>query len=275
MTSPTHQLIITADDCGLSEGINNAARALHIEGLLTTATVMMNFSATAHAFEMLANTPTLCAGVHLNLTDGAPLSTVDATCGLVQSDGYFQGRAGFFRRMLFPSTALLAAAETEMRAQIEGFIRAWGRPPLHLTTHMHFHILPPLQQIIFRLAAEYRVEWVRAFQPSSTLIPYNFLLQEPSELFHPDNLKLTPDYIASVQAWMSQDPVHLYNTLGELKGLTELVLHPATPNDPTYPAHMKHPPAERAREQDYLLRLATHLQRGKIHIADPAQVRNR
>lgn len=263
------QLMITADDCGLSEGINHAAYNLHHDGLLTTATLMMNFPATQHAVDMLRDTPTLHGGVHLNLTDGYPLTQSHPDVGLLQADGRFHGRTMLFTRAMFPTTEWLNAVEDEAVAQIRRFVQMTGKHPSHITTHMHFHIIPSLRRLVLRLGKQYRVGWVRAFHTSSTLIPYNFLLQQPAELFHPDNLKITPDYIASVQAWMLQPPSSLAQTLGGINGLIELVVHPDSADDPTYPDEMSHRPAERAKERDYLLALADHLPHN-MTIGDPS-----
>ncbi|MEM6530918.1 MAG: ChbG/HpnK family deacetylase, partial [Chloroflexota bacterium] len=228
------RLIVTADDCGLSEGINNTALDLHRQGIVTTATVLMNFPATQHALDMLAATPTLCGGVHLNLTDGFPLSIIRPDTGLVLPDGRFQPRTLLFSRALFPTPAWEEAVRAEMTAQIETYIRLAGKHPDHLTTHMHFHVVPSLRDIVLELAATYNVPWIRVFKTSSTIIPFSFWVQEPEELFHPDNLQITPDYLTSIQAWLTQQPDVLVGTLGQLNGLTEIVVHPDVPDDPTY-----------------------------------------
>ena len=267
------QLIITSDDCGLSEGINQTVHDLHTEGVVTTATLMMNCDATEHAVDMLQQTPTLRAGVHLNLTDGYPLTRVKPDVGLTFPNGRFQPRTLLFPRALFPSIDWLASVEAEMVAQIESFVELTGRKPSHLTTHMHFHIVPSLREIVLRLADDYQIDWVRAFKTSSTVIPYNFWVQEPAELFHPDNLKITPDYIVSIQAWMPQEPARLVETLMGLNGLIEIVVHPDSPDDHTFPGDWSHKPDARAREMDYILRFvdAMHDYDNNFTIHDPAQ----
>ncbi len=269
----THQLIVTADDCGLSEGINNAAYELHRAGIVTTATVMMNFPAADHALYMLSQTPSLKGGVHLNLTDGYPLTDVSNGAGLTLADGRFQPRTMLFPRAMFPVQSWLEAVEAEMVAQIEAYIALAGRNPDHLTTHMHFHVVPSLRKRVLSLGERYGVSWVRVFQTSSTVIPYNFLVQAPEELFHPDNLRATPDYLTSIQAWLLQEPASLLDTLTRLGGVTEIVVHPDTADDTTYPPDMSHKPTERAKERDYILRLADLLRDSETPfvLADPAQ----
>ncbi len=268
----TRQLIITADDCGLSEGINEAAVTLHNQGILTTATVLMNFPAVDHAIQTFQKMPSLRLGVHLNLTDGYPLTDIAPQSGLTIGDGHFQSRTLLYPRAMFPTSDWLDNAEAEMVAQIEAFIDYTGRTPDHLTTHMHFHILPSLRALVLRLAEQYNVGWVRAFETSSTVIPFNFLIQEPTELFHPDNLKITPDYIISLQAWLNQEPERLVQTMLGLSGLIEVVVHPDDAEDITYPTGMKHRPDARAKERDYLLRLAAAMEphRNQFVIGDPA-----
>ena len=239
---------------------------------MTTATVLMNFEATDHAMNMLADAPTLKAGVHLNLTNGYPLTDVPDGSGLTLSDGRFQPRTLLFPRALFPSEEWRYAARQEMVAQIESFIAQYGKPPDHLTTHMHFHILPSLREMVLELAQDYGVPWVRVYQTSSTVVPYNFWVQQPDQLFHPDNDNMTPDYLTSVQAWLSQQPAQFVDTLRGLSGVTEIVVHPDTIDDPTYPAEMSHLPEARAAELDYIQRVADilHDDETDFVIADPA-----
>jgi len=268
------QLIITADDCGLSEGINDTTYQLHMDGIVTTATVMMNFPATQHALDMVASTPTLCAGVHLNLTDGFPLSNISPDSGLVFADGRFQPRTLLYTRALFSAPQWQEAVQQEMTAQIETYMQLSGKTPEHLTTHMHFHVVPSLRNMVLDLATQYNIPWIRVFQGSSTVIPFNFWVQEPDELFHPDNLRITPDYLTSIQAWLLQEPKTLIATLAKLNGVTEIVVHPDVDPDDSYPVDMKHTPEERAREHDYILRLHELIvtSDNAFNVADPARV---
>ncbi len=103
-------VIITCDDCGLSEGINLAALALHEKGMATAASLITNFPAVEHAFKLFAAVPSLECGAHLNLTEGEPLTRSDSLTG---PDSRFRGRAAFWRRALLPDRAWLQAVEAE------------------------------------------------------------------------------------------------------------------------------------------------------------------
>jgi predicted glycoside hydrolase/deacetylase ChbG (UPF0249 family) len=112
--------IVTADDCGLSEGINLAAVDLHQQGIVTHASVMSNFPSTPHALESLSRNPQSKIGVHLNLTDGFALSRPDQH---LPSLAALLARSwdGTFRKWI----------ETELDAQIQVLFRD-GIQPDHL-----------------------------------------------------------------------------------------------------------------------------------------------
>src|SRR5437762_4661691 len=79
-------LIVTSDDCGLSPGINLATLDLHAQGIVSSASVMTNFPSTQHALELFRAYPSLSVGVHLNLSEGAPLTH---SASLTGRDGRF------------------------------------------------------------------------------------------------------------------------------------------------------------------------------------------
>ena len=51
------RLIVTADDCGMSEGINQATYDLHKRGYISAASVMTNFPGYRHALERFSDCP--------------------------------------------------------------------------------------------------------------------------------------------------------------------------------------------------------------------------
>jgi predicted glycoside hydrolase/deacetylase ChbG (UPF0249 family) len=248
-------LIITCDDCGLSEGINEAALDLHRRGIATTASVITNFPATAHALSLFSQHPSLEVGVHLNLTDGFALTTSPE---LVDASGRFHSRYSLFAKAIRPTTAFLAAVQAELAAQIEVCRRA-GLTPRHLTTHLHFHVLPPLRQIVLSLASHYSVAWVRAYRWRATVLPFNPLSAKP--IASAATPTKTPDYLVAMKYWMRQDPRRLAVLLNCLQGIVELVVHPCTPDDETFPRDIRYSPLERYSEMCALERVCPYLSR--------------
>src|SRR5258708_34688820 len=67
------QLIINADDFGLTPGINRAIAELHQAKALTSATLMATGAAFDDAVAVAHANPALGVGCHILLTDGTPV----------------------------------------------------------------------------------------------------------------------------------------------------------------------------------------------------------
>jgi len=70
------ELIINADDFGLSSGINRGIIGLHRAGIVTSTSMMINIITPAEV-ELLRDEPALGVGIHVNITRGKPMSDAD------------------------------------------------------------------------------------------------------------------------------------------------------------------------------------------------------
>jgi predicted glycoside hydrolase/deacetylase ChbG (UPF0249 family) len=255
-------LIITADDCGLSEGINIATARLCEKGVITAASVMANFKASRHALELFAHHSGLDVGVHLNLTDGFSLTRTHNLGGLSDGSGRFRGRRALFSNALAARRGFLTSARMELAAQIDFFLDL-GVKPRHLTAHLHFHTLPSLRSIICELAHEYSIEWVRTNKLLRAVVPYNVFLSKAKQKEVPDPSCTirSPDYVVGLNFWMRYaSPKQLLAKLLSIEGTVELVIHPCLEHDPTYPQAMSYPPHHRYHEMQYFERFLLLLQ---------------
>ena len=134
------KLIINADDLGLSRGITDGIVLAHREGILTSASLMVNQPATEYAVEQLRCLPTLDVGIHLNLCQGSPVLPAKSVPSLVDSTGKFHSPGEMGRRLVRwqVSTGEIAA---EFRAQIDRML-SHGLTPSHADSHHRFHIYP-------------------------------------------------------------------------------------------------------------------------------------
>jgi hypothetical protein len=269
------RIFITCDDCGLSEGINLAAAQLHQRGIATAASIMTNFPAAQHALLVFSRFPLLNVGVHLDLTEGYSL-TKSGVSILTQSNGHFRSRPSLFARSLIPSDAFMGSAELELATQINVLVHA-GVQPQHLTTHIHFHMFPALRSVVLGLARKYQVSWVRAHSPRAAVLPFNPLLRRRhSALPDPDSTHaiMIPNYVVVLKYWMGYNPEQLITKLKTLQGIFELVVHPCTERDQTFPHGVPYLPHERFKETHYLERfyelLQTSIPQDFVFI-DPAQ----
>jgi len=155
------QLIVNADDFGMAPGVNRAIVEAHRTGIVTSTSLLANASAFDEAAAAALANPTLAVGVHLNLTEGRPLSNPARLGALVTADGEFLGNpeALFFR--MVTGRIPLDAIEREYHAQIQRVL-AVGIRPTHLDGHQHVHMWPPVFALTARLAAEYGMAGVRA-----------------------------------------------------------------------------------------------------------------
>jgi chitin disaccharide deacetylase len=117
---------------------------------------LANGGAFEFAVSISACAPRLGIGVHLNLSEGVPVSPTSKVPSLVDARGRLHltpGRlwAGILRRKVS-----LSDVGRELRAQIEKVIGA-GISPTHLDGHKHVHVLPGISAIVIRLAQQFGI----------------------------------------------------------------------------------------------------------------------
>jgi chitin disaccharide deacetylase len=144
------KLIVNADDFGYSNGINYGIIDAHKNGIVNSATLMMNMPGTAHAIELAKQTPTLGVGIHLVLDCEKPLR--NDVPSLINESGYFK-----HRKQIINNPAIdLADVEKEWRTQIDVCYAA-GLTPTHLDSHHHIHGAPNLIPVIEKLSQVYKL----------------------------------------------------------------------------------------------------------------------
>lgn len=154
------KLIVNADDFGLTEGVNRAIIEGHKKGIITSTTLMANGRAFNSAVTAALTTPELGIGVHLNVTQGLPVSPAFMVPSIVTSEGAFYRSPAFVARRFLARKAKLSDAERELRSQIEKVASA-GINITHLDSHKHIHLLPPIFTIVVKLAREFGIKCVR------------------------------------------------------------------------------------------------------------------
>ena len=134
------RLIINADDLGWSRGISDGIFLAHRQGLVTSASLMVNQPASDYALVLASQNPRLAVGVHLNLSAGAPVLPPENVRTLVDRDGKFYPFAQLHHRLLRWQVSS-AEVEAEFRAQIS-WMKQRGFTPTHADSHHGVHIYP-------------------------------------------------------------------------------------------------------------------------------------
>jgi predicted glycoside hydrolase/deacetylase ChbG (UPF0249 family) len=148
----TIQLIVTADDFNLSEGVSRGILETHHHGIVTETSVMVNVGDLQQASAMLASAPHLGVGLHLNITRGHPVAPPRAVATLLGPDDQFLGSP-----QALPIQMRSAAVEAEFQAQVDRFVRTFGRLPQHVDTHHHVHQHPVVFEAFLDLAVSLRL----------------------------------------------------------------------------------------------------------------------
>jgi hopanoid biosynthesis associated protein HpnK len=153
-------LIVSGDDFGLSPGVNAGIIRAYRDGILTSASLLVNAPATVAAVAAAVEHPGLAVGLHLALAQGWAAAAPESIPDLVDADGAFgnwpvvSGLRYFF----------LPGVRTQLRREIEAQLRrfrSFGLALSHVDGHMNMHLHPVVLDILLELAREYRIGAVR------------------------------------------------------------------------------------------------------------------
>ncbi len=208
----TRHLIVTADDFGLSVGVNAGVVRAHCDGIVTAASLMVRQAALDDAVRSASLHPDLDVGLHLDLGEWA----------------FANGQwIAVYQRV---DTADAAAVTREAAEQVAIFQRAMGRAPSHIDSHQHVHRNELVREVVTSLASRLEVP-LRFATPAIAHVGEFYGQTTEGQPLH--------DYI-------SVD--HLVRLItGLADGVTEFGCHPATVVD--YPGSYG---AERLREVEVL-----------------------
>jgi chitin disaccharide deacetylase len=162
---PVRRLVVNADDFGRSESINEAVIRAHRDGILTTASLMVNEPACGRAVELARQHPGLGVGLHLTFLcgrSGLPHARIPR---LVNERGEFStspAATGF--RYFF-----LRGLREQLRAEIHEQFARFRRTGLvldHVNGHLHLHLHPVIFRILMEDAALLGIQRMRlTFDP--------------------------------------------------------------------------------------------------------------
>jgi predicted glycoside hydrolase/deacetylase ChbG (UPF0249 family) len=149
------ELIVNADELGLTEGVNHGILKVHRQGIVTSTTMVANEHAFEHAVQVAKQAPGLAVGIHLNITHGSPVLPEVRVFSLIDEDGLFFRRGRFLQRMVAGQIDTVHV-EDEFRAQIAKVIES-GIRPSHLDSHESIHMYPAIFRVVAALARELRM----------------------------------------------------------------------------------------------------------------------
>ncbi|WP_409316911.1 ChbG/HpnK family deacetylase [Pseudomonas sp. KCJK9016] len=211
------QVIVNADDFGLSPNENAVIFSAFQAGVISSATAMANMPAFEAACAM-ARHPLLegRVGLHFNLTYGRPLSqAILARPNFCDSHGVFD--LSLARHSLWLGREDREAVQQELQAQWQRCVDHGVRPS-HLDSHQHVHNIWPIGEIVARFAAHQGV-------PVRLARNLGQNLNLPKRLFK-GLLNRRLQGLAGATADYVCTPVDLRNEPAPTDGVLEIVAHP-------------------------------------------------
>jgi hopanoid biosynthesis associated protein HpnK len=154
------RLIVNADDFGLSHSVNEAVVQAHREGILTSASLMVNESGFDEAVKLAKENPKLGVGLHLTLLQGHSALSPEKIPGLVNSLGEFSNRPVGVGMKYFFRSGLREQLRAEIRAQFEKF-HTTGLQLDHVNGHLHLHLHPTVFKILMEDSEKLRIRHLR------------------------------------------------------------------------------------------------------------------
>jgi hopanoid biosynthesis associated protein HpnK len=231
-------LIVTADDFGLHEAVNEAVEQASRAGVLTAASLMVGAPGAADAIRRARDLPDLRVGLHLVLADGRATLAPELIPGLADEAGRMNSRMFVNGVRFFASPRVRGQLDAEIRAQFAAFART-GLKLDHVNVHKHFHLHPTLLEMLLEIGRDFGVPAVRvpdeplwfarsgnwlAGAQTALLAPWVSLMKRRlrrAQMPHNDRL-------FGVAASGRMDEGKLLTILARLPpGVTEIYLHPA------------------------------------------------
>ncbi len=232
-------LIVTADDFGLHESINDAVEQASSAGILTAASLMISAPAAADAIARAKRLPHLRVGLHLVLAEGWSTLPAASIPAIADCNGYMD--SSMVRRGIafFANPGARRQLEAEIRAQLEAF-RQSGLELDHVNAHKHFHLHPTILTLLLAMAPEFGIRAIRVpYEPmwfarahggrfsgvsAASLAPWAAAMKRrirAAGLLHNDR-------VFGMASSGAMDEATLLQVLGRLRsGITEIYLHPA------------------------------------------------
>ncbi len=208
----TRSIVVNADDLGRTVGINEGIFEAHERGLVTSATLMVNFPAAGDAAAELTRHARLGVGLHVTLTGATPALPLDEVPSLVDAEGRFPRKPELIER--FEPAEVTA----EIRRQLAIFVELTGRLPTHLDSHHHAHREPVVLDALVAVARAHRLPVRRSSETIAARLAAEGLATTDAfvERFIGDDARL--DVLLEILA-----------SLGP--GVTEIMCHPGYPDD--------------------------------------------
>lgn len=208
MTRPLNaNALITADDWGMSPGVNDGILELAKKGIVRRVSCMANGKHVLHRIEELKSLTNVEVGLHFDLT--------------------FEKSAKERRQLLSNKKLVLETFRSQWSK-----LSALGLRPSYLDGHHHIHLFPGVLKTILPEAKFAGVKQIRTVCDWKLLFSMKFPVVILSYL---NRSKILAAGFSTLTCWYPNleriGLIRFKNKLGSLKAPTEIIVHPANKND--------------------------------------------
>jgi predicted glycoside hydrolase/deacetylase ChbG (UPF0249 family) len=176
------RIVLHADDFGMNRAVTDGIVRGFRHGLLTSTSLLANAPDASRALtqwkelaiaQQAGDVPSsplrrklgdpaqpFDLGIHLNLSEGRPLTASRYPPELLDQRGCFPGIFRLFRRLHGMGTALRQALADELAAQAQ-FLLDHGLQPTHLNGHQYIEMFPVIAEAVPGLLERFHIRMVR------------------------------------------------------------------------------------------------------------------
>ncbi len=163
------KLIVTADDFGLTESINEGIINAHCDGIVTRTSIVANGKAFNHAVSLSKKNKTLKVGIHLTLVGEEPINEPIKIKSLMGQNGLLLINYKAFLVRYILRKIEQREVYSEWESQIQNVMNS-GIDINHIDSHQHLHILPEMFRIALALAYKYKINKIRMLHSNITRV---------------------------------------------------------------------------------------------------------
>lgn len=148
--TPRRPVVLCADDFGLSDGVSAAILDLGRQGRISATSAMTNLPGWVRGAGALRElSGGLGVGLHLNLTTGRPLGTMER---FAPSDTF--PPVGPVLRAALAGTLPRHEIRDEIGRQLDAFEAAFAAAPAFIDGHQHVHALRGVREVLMRVLGD-------------------------------------------------------------------------------------------------------------------------
>ena len=207
------KVTINADDYGLNDHITKAITQAFDEGMITDTTMMATGAYFDEAVALAKEKGFIDRiGIHLNLTEGEPLTDEIREQPRFVTDGRFNKSYDRTKKL---TDAEKSAIKKELNAQVER-IKAAGIPVNHADSHHHIHTGVFIAPIVVEVCRAHGIDKIRLHRNLGRIPFVKLLLKKKFNNYLRKQGFITTEYFAYV---MDIDG-------GEIPDNTEIMVHP-------------------------------------------------